>query len=145
MATKKVVRSDKKKNQSKVVKEALKNPIASQREIAKKLNMSNSTVSKHIQEIEQSNTLSKDPRIKAISDTDLLIVNLVQAETVKRFQDPKQLAQINALDLNRIWDISIKRHSLIIGKATDEMWWMKTAKVVSLPDLMNETGDTPTT
>jgi hypothetical protein len=46
--------------------------------------------------------LSKEPRIKAISDTDLLIVNLVQAETVKRFQDPKQLAQINALDLNRI-------------------------------------------
>jgi hypothetical protein len=49
------------------------------------------------------------------------------------------------LDLNRIGDISIKRHSLIIGKATDEMWGMKVAKVVSLPDLMDDTGDTPTT
>jgi hypothetical protein len=52
--------------------------------------------------LEQTGALSKDPRIKAISDTDLLIVNLVQAETVKRFQDPEELKKINALDLNRI-------------------------------------------
>jgi hypothetical protein len=45
----------------------------------------------------------------------------VQAETIKRFQNPEELKKINALDLNRIGDISIKRHSLIIGKATDEM------------------------
>ena len=59
-------------------------------------------MSRNTNELEQTGALAKDPRIKAISDTDLLIVNLVQAETVKRFQDPKQLAQINALDLNRI-------------------------------------------
>lgn len=145
MATKKVVRSDKKKTMAKVAKAVLKNPTASQREIAKEAGVWLWTVNRNTNELEQTGTLAKDPRIKAISDTDLLIVNLVQAETVKRFQDPEELKKINALDLNRIWDISIKRHSLIIGKATDEMWWMKTAKVVSLPDLMNETGDTPTT
>ena len=145
MATKKVVRSDKKKTMAKVAKAVLKNPTASEREIAKIAGVANWSAHNHMSELEQTWALSKDPRIKAISDADLLIVNLVQAETVKRFQNPEELKKINALDLNRIWDISIKRHSLIIGKATDEMWWMKTAKVVSLPDLMNDTGDNPTT
>jgi len=140
-----VVRSDKKKTMAKVAKAVLKNPTASQREIAKEAGVSLWTVNNRTTELEQSWTLSKDPRIKAISDTDLLIVNLVQAETIKRFQNPEELKKINALDLNRIGDISIKRHSLIIGKATDEMWGMKVAKVVSLPDLMDDTGDTPTT
>lgn len=128
-----IIRSDKKKNQAKIVKEVLKNPTSSQREIARKLNVSNSTVSEHMQEIEQNNTLAKDPRIKAISDDDLLIVKLVQKETIVRLETPEELKKINALDLNRIWDISIKRHSLIIGKATDSLWWLN---VVSEADLL---------
>jgi DNA-binding Lrp family transcriptional regulator len=128
-----IIRSDKKKNQAKIVKEVLKNPTSSQREIARKLNVSNSTVSEHMQEIEQNNTLAKDPRIRAISDDDLLIVKLVQKETIVRLETPEELKKINALDLNRIWDISIKRHSLIIGKATDSLWWLN---VVSEADLL---------
>lgn len=128
-----IIRSDKKKNQAKIVKEVLKNPTSSHREIARKLNVSNSTVSEHMQEIEQNNTLAKDPRIRAISDDDLLIVKLVQKETIVRLETPEELKKINALDLNRIWDISIKRHSLIIGKATDSLWWLN---VVSEADLL---------
>jgi hypothetical protein len=59
-------------------------------------------VSRNTNELEQTGALAKDPRIKAISDTDLLIVDLVQQETVKRFQNPEELKKINALDLNRI-------------------------------------------
>ena len=140
-----VVRSDKKKTMAKVAKAVLKNPTASQREIAKEAGVWLWTVNRNTNELEQTGTLAKDPRIKAISDDDLHIVKLVQKETIVRLEDPEELKKINALDLNRIWDISIKRHSLIIGKATDSLWWMKTAKVVSLPDLMNDTGDTPTT
>lgn len=142
---KKVIRSDKKKTMAKVAKEILKNPVASQREIAKKAGVWLWTVSRNTNELEQTGALAKDPRIRAISDDDLHIVKLVQKETIVRLTTPEELAKINALDLNRIWDISIKRHSLIIWKATDEMWWMNVAKVVSLPDLIDDTGDTPKT
>lgn len=142
---KKVVRSDKRKTMAKVAKAVLKNPIASEREIAKIAKVSNWSAHNHLSELEQTWALSKDPRIRAISDTDLQIVDLVQKETIVRLTTPKELAKINALDLNRIWDISIKRHSLIIWKATDELWWMNVAKVVSLPDLIDDTGDTPKT
>jgi hypothetical protein len=102
MTKKPVVRSDKKKNQAKVAKEMLKNPVASQREIAKAAGVAVSTVNVHKEEIEQNQTLAKDPRIKAISDDDLTIVKLVQKETIVRLEDPEELKKINALDLNRI-------------------------------------------
>jgi hypothetical protein len=44
------------------------------------------------------------------------------------------LKKINALDLNRIWDISIKRHSLIIGKATDSLWGLNVVKETDFTD-----------
>ena len=142
MQKKPIVRSDKRKTMAKVAKAVLQNPTASEREIAKIAWISPSTAHDHKTEIEQTWALSKDPRIRAISDDDLLIVKLVQKETIVRLENPEELKKINALDLNRIWDISIKRHSLIIGKATDEMWWMNVAKVVSLPELLDDTGNT---
>lgn len=128
------VRSDKKKNIAKVAKTILKNPTASEREIAKIAWVSNGTAHNAKTEIEQSWALAKDPRIKAISDDDLVIVKLVQKETIVRLEDPEELKKINALDLNRIGDISIKRHSLIIGKGTDALGWMNVVKETDFTD-----------
>ena len=127
-------RSDKKRNESKVAKVILKNPTASEREIAKLAWVSAGTAHNHKTEIEQSWALSKDPRIRAISDKDLQIVNLVQNETLTRLQDEEQRRAINTLDLNRIGDMSIKRHSLIMWSATDDKWAMKENNLKYLTD-----------
>ena len=125
-------RSDKKRNQAKVAKVMINNPTASEADIAKEAWVSTWTAHNHKTEIEESWVLGKDPRIVAISDKDLDIVKLVQDETLTRLQDGEQRKSINTLDLNRIGDMSIKRHSLIMGSATDDKWGVKESSVHKL-------------
>lgn len=119
------MRVDKKKNISKVVKERIKNPLQTTREIAEKVWLDHWTVAKLDKEIPQIAT--KDDRIVWICDDDLKITILTQKKIIQKIENPEE--KVTMLELIKAWEISSKRYSLFIWDATDEKWWSK------LPDV----------
>lgn len=141
-ATKKPIhkptRRDKKINQAKVAKAVLANPTASEEEIAKMAWVSTWTAHNHKKEIEETWVLSKDPRIRAISDKDLKIVELTQDKIIDRLEDEEELKKVSTRDLSAISNDSIKRHSLIMWSATDKDWGLKSTEIVVINDKQAE-------
>lgn len=113
-------RVDKERNQAKVVSKILKNPLATEREIAKEAWVSKATAHRTIKEMNLS-----EPKIKAIEDiisTDATIVQLAQMEIVQRLQNPEKE---KTRDIIAAASESAKRYSLFSGNATDENGWLK--------------------
>ena len=113
-------RSDKKKNTTKVLKELVKNPLASEREIAKNTWLGNWTVNRAKKEMEQIG--AKIPQIQDICDADFEIVKLVQAETRRRLQNPDKET---FWDIIRAWAESTKRYTIFKWDITDKDWGLK--------------------
>ena len=114
-------RSDKMKNKAIGVKEALKNPLASQDSIVKKTGLSKWTVNKNMQELAKNTT--KDDRILWVCDDDFKIIKLTQWETIKRITDnPKD---ISISDLIRAGAESTKRYTIFKWDITDKNWGLK--------------------
>jgi len=66
-------RGDKIRNSAKIIKEVLKDPTQSQRQIAKKVNTSVSTVNEHIKALPKAN---KNEHISKVIENDAAIVSL---------------------------------------------------------------------
>lgn len=115
-----MIRSDKEKNKLKVIKEVAENPMASEREIAKKVWISPSTAHEHIKDLPNS---SKSEHIEKMLEKDLNIVDLAQKELERRLKDQAQ--DISTRDIIASADVSAKRYSLFKWDATDKDWGMK--------------------
>ena len=122
------MRTDKKKNISKVIKEVVKDPLQTEREIAEKTWVSKSSVNRLKQEMGQIG--AKDDRILWICDDDLLITKLTQKKTIERLQDEEE--KITMLELIRAWEVSSKRYSLLKWDVTDKNWWLKNIQSIEI-------------
>lgn len=131
--TEKKMRVDKRKNVEKVAKEKLKNPLKSQREIAKETGMSLWTVNASLKEVEQ--IWNKDERIIALTDTDFNIVKLAQQRIQEKLNDEAEMKKTRIGEISTVAKDSAARYTIFRWDLTDKEWWYN-AKVVGLPDLL---------
>lgn len=123
-------RSDKLKNQTAIIKEIVKDPMLSQRQIAEKTWLWKTTVQEHLQDIPKA---TKSDRIKKILDKDLEIVDLALTEISRRLtEQPEELLM---RDVIASADVSAKRYTLLQGSATDDEWWLKEPIIVQWMDI----------
>ena len=119
-----IERKDKLKNQAKVIKAVLKNPLATQNELVKKTWLSKGTVNKNMQEIDQNWPLTeKDDRILWICDKDFEMINLTIDETKRRIVETPE--EVSTSDLIRAGAESTRRYTLFKWDITNEYWWLK--------------------
>lgn len=127
---KKQERWDKIRNRAKVLKEIIKDPTQSQRDIAKKINTSVSTVNEHIKLLPESN---KTEHIANVIENDAKIVTLWQKILIQRLQlaeeDPKA---VSTRDVISATDLSGKRHMLLNGDATDDKWGLNVVEWITI-------------
>lgn len=116
-------RSDKLKNRAKVIKATLKNPLATQREIAKQQWVSLWTVHNVQKEVEQ--TWTKDDRILWICDADLEIIKLWQKIIQDKLNDKKTVKKMKASEVSQVIAENTRRYTLLRWNATDENGWIK--------------------
>lgn len=119
---KKPERGDKIRNRAKIIKEIIKDPTQSQRDIAKKLWIGKTTVWDHIKELPKSD---KNDHITNVIENDATIVSLWQKILIQRLwlaqEDPKA---VSTRDVISATDLSGKRHMLLQGNVTDDKWWL---------------------
>ena len=112
-------RIESKINKAKVAKEILKNPLQSQREIAKNAWVTVWTVNNKLNQLKQS----KDDRILWICDTDIQNVVLGQNILQKRMQENPD--KLKASDIVQIIAEGTKRYTIFKWDITDDEWWLK--------------------
>lgn len=125
----KKMRTDKAKNKSKIVKEVLKNPLQSQREIAKKVWLWKTTIQEHLQDIKTT----KDDRILWVCEKDFEIVTIWQEIIKQRLQDKEEVKKMRTFEIAQTIEKSEKRYMLFKWEATDKDWWLK-----SITNILNE-------
>jgi len=114
-------RADKKKNLDKTTASLVKNPLQSEREIAKDIWVSRSTAHIMKKEIEQSQ--AKDDRIVNLTDKDFELMQKIQARKFVRMDDLE--TPVDDTNLNN-WDREAKaRYSLFRWDITGKDWGMK--------------------
>lgn len=130
-------RSDKKKNIDKVAASLAKNPLQSEREIAKDAWVSNWTAHNAKKEVEQ--TWAKDNRIISLTDKDFELMQLIQKRKFERMNDTK--TPVNDSDVNN-WDKTAQaRYTIFRWDITDEKGWLKnTVAQLSDDELLNITN-----
>jgi len=116
-------RSDKLRNRAKVIKATLKNPLASQREIAKQQWVSDRTVWRVQSEMSQN--VAKDDRILWICDKDLEIIKKWQEVIAKKLNNPKAVQKMRLWEISTALAESTRRYTLLKWDATDEQGWIK--------------------
>jgi len=116
-------RGDKIRNRAKIIKEVLKDPTQSQREIAKKTWIGKSTVADHIKDLPNT---GKVGHIEKVIENDSKIVSLWQEIIIQRMElakeDPKAMS---TRDIITAQDLSWKRRMLLVWDVTDKDWWLK--------------------
>lgn len=122
-------RTDAKKNKAKIIKEVLINPLQTQREIAKGVWLSKTTIQEHLKELPKT---TKDDRIIWICDTDLEIVILWQEIIKNRLMDEEELKKISARDISWIIKENTARYTIFKWDATDSEWWMKLVEWITI-------------
>ena len=113
-------RIDRQINKAKITKEALKNPLQSVRDIAKKTWIWKSSVGRVIKNWRENG--EKDDRILWVCDKDFEIIQKTQELTLKKLKNPDS---INLVDIMRVWTESTKRYMLFKWNATNNDWWLK--------------------
>ena len=113
-------RIESKRNKKKIAEIVVKNPLLSQREIAKIAWVNVATVNNKLNQIQQ---WKKDPRILAICETDLEIVKLWQKEIVKRLKTAPDKVWVR--DIVSAMESWTKRYTIFKGNITDENGWLK--------------------
>jgi len=123
-------RVDAKINKAKIVKEILKNPLQSQRQIAKKTWLGKTTVQEHSKSI---NT-TKDGRIAWICNKDLDNVNLWQKELQRRLKEsPGNEKTGDIVQIMREWTA---RYTIFKWDVTDSEWGLKEFEHMSTADIL---------
>lgn len=123
-------RVDAQKNKAKIVKEILKDPLKTQREIAKETWLWKTTVQEH----KKSLKTTKDDRIIGICDKDIDIVRLSQKEIERRLLDNEEKKKISARDISSIAKDSSARYTIFRWEITDESGWLKSIQDMTLEE-----------
>ncbi len=116
------------KTKAKVIKEKIKNPDASVRDIEKKVWINKDTVSKVIRE-DLPEVAKQSDIIKEIIDNDRAILKIWINLTLDKFRQIRE--EDTSLDLNQvkiindILDKAKSRVALFGWDITDEQWWLK--------------------
>lgn len=121
-------RVDKTKNKIKVIKELLRDPLQTDREIAKNANIWLATTNRNKKEMEQYGTNSNI--IDEIIKKDAEIVQLAQDELQRRIKDNP--AKVSTRDIISAWDVSAKRYTIFKWDVTDDEWWLKSISDISI-------------
>lgn len=121
-------RVDKTKNKIKVIKELLRNPLQTDREIAKNANIWLATTNRNKKEVEQNGT--KSNIIDEIIKKDAEIVQLAQDELQKRIKENP--SKVSTRDIISAGDVSAKRYSIFKWDATDKEWWLKSISDINI-------------
>lgn len=121
-------RVDKTKNKIKVIKELLKNPLQTEREIAKNAKISKSSAHNHAKDIGQN--WPKSDIIDEIIKNDAKIVELTQAEIKRRINEEPD--KVSTRDLISAWDVSAKRYSIFKWDITDKEWGLKSISDINI-------------
>lgn len=127
------MRKDAKQNITKVATEALKDPLATEREIAQRAGVGNGTAHRAIKELEQSGAIKKTDRIVEILDTDLLIVEKGQSVNYRwlsQLEDEQEVSRKDALAAAKIAEASQKRRSIMGGENTDDEGNEKRSQII---------------
>lgn len=128
-------RADAKKNLAKVAKAVMKDPLATQREIAEKAWVWLWTANRAKKQLEQNGT--KDDRIQGILDSDIAIVALAQGAIVEKLTDPEQRKKTGMWEISRVAAESTKRYTIFGWDVTDEKWALKDLSWLSVSDLLD--------
>lgn len=122
-------RVDAKKNQEKITKEVLSNPLQSQREIASNAGVWKTTVQEHLKNLPNT---TKDDRILTLTDKDFELMQLIQKRKFERMNNTEQ--PVNDSDLNN-WDKEAKaRYTIFRWDVTDEKWGFKDMSAIERLD-----------
>lgn len=123
MNKEKIIRSDKIRNKTKVIKAVMEDPMASERELAKKLWIWKTTAHEHLKDLKKT----KNDQIEKIISKDLEIVELatdiLKDRLILAKNDPE--SKMSNRDIIASADVSAKRYSLFKWDATDPDWWLK--------------------
>lgn len=121
-------RVDKTKNKIKVIKELLRNPLQTDREIAKNANIWLATTNRAKKQVEQNGT--KSNIIDGIIKKDAEIVKLTQAELERRIKNNP--AKVSTRDIISAWDVSAKRYTIFKWNVTDDEWGLKSIQDINI-------------
>ena len=110
-----IKRVDKLRNTANVLKERLKDPTQTTRDIAKKIGIDHSTVARIDKELPQIAT--KEKILTDLVSVDIEIQELAQKEMKRRLKETPQ--EVNGADLKGFSEITLKRSQLLTGQATD--------------------------
>lgn len=127
------MRNDKAKNTAKVLKEVIKNPLSTQREIAKNTWMWLWSVNRNLKEVEQIGT--KSDIILEICDLDINLVKKWLKELDRRFSSPEELEKIRPTEISQVIKDSSWRYQIFKWKMTDKEWWLLNPLEEKLKDL----------
>ena len=125
------MRSDAKKNLKKVAAEVIKNPLASEREIAKRTGLSKGNVNDKLGKLDH---IDRTSTVVAIEESDLEIVTLVQSINLERLRDPAERAKIKAIELAHIAKISSERYSKFAGENTNDEGGERKVEIINYKD-----------
>ena len=112
------MRKDAKKNLKKVATAAIKDPLKTEREIAKEAGVSKGTAHNMLGKLGQS--IDRSSTIVAIEETDLELVTILQSkmlEWARNLGDPKK---DDVAVANQVARESQKRYSMLSGENTNE-------------------------
>lgn len=118
-----IMRTDKAKNTAKVLKEVIKNPLQTEREIAENTWVSKSSVNRAMQEVGQIG--AKDQNILDICAVDFEIVKTWQAIINERLKDKQEVDKMRTFEIAQTIEKSEKRYMLFKWEATGKDWWAK--------------------
>ncbi len=125
------MRTDKAKNIAKVAKVALKEPLLTRDEIARKAWVWQWTASRALAEMDETGRKSAD--IIEITDTDKEAIKLAQRIIIQSLEKHVEESEASwglslqeALQASWLAKESTARFTLFRWNATDEKWWLKT-------------------
>jgi len=133
-------RKDKLRNKAKVIKEVLKNPELTQKEIEEKTWLWHWTVNRNVQELDKNGHKIESEIIDRICQNDRELIDLVAWLNVKVAKKiiNKWEVDINELKtLNDITDKSTKRYTLFKWDITDKEWGLKNPLIDRLYEIWN--------
>lgn len=115
------------KNLKNVSKELIKDPTQTQKVIAKKLGITEACVSEKVKKLETIG--QKNDKILYITDKDLEIVYLGQAEIRRRLTDAEELSKMRTYEIASVIEKSERRYQIFRWEVTDKEGGLKNIKL----------------
>ena len=114
-----------KRNIDSIATALIKNPLATNKAVAKAAGVSLRTVERRSHMVAALDSVKKDDRIISLTDDDFKILRLAQGHLKERLTTKETADKIPARDLNYIADVAAKRYAIFRGELTDKEGGLK--------------------